>query len=272
MSDISDVQSALVAIVAAAVYPSGTGAASVSGKDIVVYAGWPTSSRLDADLLIEKAHVTVFQTNVETNKTRYSKDWDEQTVNSAGLAIAVTGQQITIAGALPTPYAQENVSISISGKAYVLAALADDTPATLAAALAALIAADWPGAAAVGGVITLPDAANITAALIGVTGTVVRVLRTQDRIFQITVWSATPAQRDVIGAALDIALAGTERFTLADGFGARLIYRNSHISDQVQKAKLYRRDFQYSVEYSTTQSMAATQITQTQLSTALSTT
>jgi len=272
MSDISDVQSALVAMVAAAVYPSGTGAASMSGKDIVVYAGWPTSSRLDADLLVEKAHVTVFQTNIETNKSRYSKDWDEQTVSAAGLAIAVAGQQITITGALPDPYQQENVSITVSGKPYVLVALADDTPATLAAALAVLIAVDWPGVAAAGGVITLPGAANIMAALIGVTGTTVRVLRTQDRIFQITVWSAAPAQRDMIGAALDVALAGIERFTLPDGFGARLIYRNSHITDQLQKAKLYRRDFQYSVEYSTTQAMAATQITQTTLNATLSTT
>jgi hypothetical protein len=272
MSDISDVQNALVAMVAAAVYPNGTGASSVSGKDIVVYAGWPTSSRLDADLVVEKAHVTVFQTDVETNKTRYGKDWADQTVNAAGLAIAAVGQQITITGALPVPYRQENVSIHIGIKVYVLAALAGDTPATLAAALAVLIAVDWPGVAAAGGVITLPGAANITAALIGVTGTTVRVLRTQDRVFQITVWSATPAQREMIGAALDVALAAVERFTLPDGFGARLIYRNSHVTDQLQKAKLYRRDFQYSVEYSTTQAMAATQITQTPLNAKLSTT
>jgi len=272
MSDISDVQNALVAMVAAAVYPNGTATASVSGKDIVVYQGWPTSSRLDADLLAGKTHISVFTTDVETNKTRYSKDWIEQGVNSAGLTISVSGQKITIAGAVPVPYRQENVSITVSGKAYVRTALTAETPTTLAAALAVLVAADWPGATAAAGVIALPGAANITAALIGVTGSLARVLRTQDRVFQITVWASTPAQRDVIGAALDVALSAVERFTLADGFSARLIYRNSHITDQTQKAKLYRRDFQYSVEYSTTQSVAATQITQTTLNVSLSTT
>lgn len=272
MADVSDVQNALVAMVAAAVYPNGTGAASVSGQDIVVYAGWPTSSRLDADLVVAKAHVTVYQTDVETNKTRYSKEWQDQTLNTAGLAIAQVGQQLTITGAVHVPYQQENVSIHIGTKTYVLAAQAGDTPATMAAQLAALIAVDCPGAAAAAGVITLPGAANITAALIGVTGTIARVLRTVDRVFQITVWSATPAQRDAIGAALDVALTAVERFTLPDGYSARLIYRNSHITDQLQKAKLYRRDFQYSVEYSTTQAAAATQITQTPLNVALSTT
>ncbi|MDN2676709.1 hypothetical protein [Janthinobacterium sp. SUN033] len=265
MSDIGDVQNSLVAMVAAAVYPSGTGAASVSGKDIVVYAGWPTSSRLDADLLVEKAHVTVFQTQTEANKTRYPKDWKEASINTAGLAIAVTGQQITISGAPLESFQPENVSVRIGRKSYVLAATPEDTPETLAGVLAVQIAADWPAAVAAGGVITLPAAANITAALIGVAGTVVRVLRTLERVFHITVWSATPAQRDVIGRALDTALAGIERFTLADGYGARLIYRSSHITDHQQKAKLYRRDFQYSVEYSMTQSMTATQITQTAL-------
>lgn len=272
MSDISDVQNALVAMVAAAVYPAGTAAPSVSGGDIVVYAGWPTSSRLDADLVVGKAHVTVYQTDIETNKTRYSKDWQDQTVNAASLAITTVGQQITVSGAVHVPYQQENVSIHVGTMTYVVAAAAGDTPATLAAALAALLVVDWPDTTAAGAVITLPGAANIILAMIGVTGTTVRVLRTVDRVFQLTVWADTPARRDAIAAALDIALTAVERFTLADGYGARLIYRNSHITDQLQKAKLYRRDFQYSVEYSTTQAMGATQITQTPLNAKLSTT
>lgn len=94
-------------------------------------------------------------------------------------------------------------------------------------------------------------------------GMMVREIRRQDRVFQITVWAATPALRDVVAAAVDVTLTGTEFLTMPDGFGARIIYRNSHISDDLQKDKLYRRDFQYSVEYATTQTMAATAITQT---------
>lgn len=184
MSDISDVQSVLVGVIAGAVYPNGTAAPSVSGHPIVVYAGWPAAGKLDPDLAAGKAHITVFQTATETNKTRYSKDWQPQ----------------------------------------------------------------------------------------GATGKVIRELRRQDRIFQITIWASTPAQRDAIGSALDVALAQIEFLVMPDGLGARLIYRNSHVSDDLQKAKLYRRDFQYSVEYATTQTMDATAITQTTTNVTLSTT
>lgn len=272
MSDIIDVQLALVAIAAAAVYPAGTGAASVSGSPIVIYPGWPTASRLDADLLVGKAHINVYPTQIENNKTRYSKEWTESSINAPGLTVAVVGQVITIGGAVPAPFEQNNVSVTVSGKAYVYAALANDTVASIAAAVAALIAADWPGTAAAGGIITLPGAASITDSMIGVTGTLRRELRRQQRVFQITVWANTPAQRDTISGALDVALADVQRLTMPDGLSARLIYMNSHVSDELQKAKLYRRDFQYSVEYATTQSMTATQITQTQVNTTISTT
>jgi len=39
---------------------------------------------------------------------------------------------------------------------------------------------------------------------------------------------------------------------MPDGFGARLIYKNSMVIDAQQKANLYRRDLNYTVEYATT--------------------
>ena len=39
---------------------------------------------------------------------------------------------------------------------------------------------------------------------------------------------------------------------MPDGFGARLIYKNSMVIDALQKANLYRRDLNYHVEYATT--------------------
>lgn len=269
MSDIVDVQNSLVAIVAGAVYPSGTGAASVSGLPVVVYAGWPTASRLDADLLTGKAHITVYPTMIEQNKTRYFKDWNQASVNTATVTATITGQTIVIGGAMPAPFVTHNVAAIVSGKSYVYAVLSSDTLATIATALAALIAADWAGTTAAAGVITLPALAVLTAARVGVTGTSIREIRRQERVFQITVWSSTPTQRDVIGAALDVALAATEFLSMPDGYGARLIYRNSHMTDDLQKAKLYRRDFQYSVEYATTQTAIDTQVTTIQQGVAL---
>jgi hypothetical protein len=269
MSDLIDVQNMLVSLVAAALYPSGTGAASVSGNPIVVYPGWPTASQLDADLLVNKAHVSIFPTDIETNKTRFSKDWVPQSLASATITATLVGQAITLAGAIPAPFTAHNVAAVINGQPYVYAVQPGDTLTSIATALAALIVVGVPGTVASGSVVTLPASANVTAARVGVTGTSSRELRRQERVFQITVWSSTPAQRDVIGAALDVALAGTEVITMPDGYGARLIYRNSRVTDDLQKAKLYRRDFRYSVEYATTQTETDTQITQEQLGIAL---
>lgn len=182
MADIIDIQTALVAIASAAVYPLGISSASITGAPILLYPGWPNAAQLDTDLSVGSAHITVFPTQIESNKTRYPLDW---------------------------------------------------RPSSIAA------------------------------------GSITRELRRQDRVFQITAWCSTPTQRDTIGAALDIAMAQIEFLALPDGYGARMIYRNSHVTDDLEKAKIYRRDFQYSVEYATTQTMSATVITQTITNTTL---
>ncbi len=269
MADIIDVQNTLVGIVANAVYPNGTGQASVSGNPIVVYAGWPTASKLDADLIASKAHVTIFPTATESNKTRYPKDWVQQTLNSVTISVTIVGQTVVIGGAMPAPFTAHNVMAMVNGLPYVYAVQQSDTLTSIATALAALIVAGVPGTTSAGAVITMPNAARITAARVGVTGTSIREIRRQERVFQITVWANTPAQRDVIGAALDISLANTEFLTMPDGYGARMIYRSSMVVDALQKAKLYRRDFMYSIEYATTQTETDTQITQEQLNTSV---
>jgi len=222
MADIIDVQNALVGIVAAAAYPNGTGQASVSGSPIVAYAGWPIPAQLDADLTVGKAHITVYPTTIETNKTRYSKDWVQQSLNTATITAAIVGQTVVIGGAMPVPFTAHNVMAMVNGLPYVYAVLSADTLSTIASALAALIAAAWAGTVSSGAVVTCPAVANITAARVGVTGTSIREIRRQERVFQITVWANSPVQRDVIGAAVDVALAATEFLTMPDGYGARL--------------------------------------------------
>lgn len=64
---------------------------------------------------------------------------------------------------------------------------------------------------------------------------------------------------------IDAALAFTTFLTMPDGSAARLRYRNSAMSDDLQKDCLFRRDLFYSVEYATTQTEAETQVTQEQL-------
>lgn len=265
MSDIIDVQNTLVAIAASTVYPNGAGSPSITGAPIILYPGWPDAAQLDSDLTAGKVHITVFPTATESNKTRYPKDWVQQSVNPAAITASVTGQAITIGGAIASPFAPCNVMATVNHQIYAYAVQAGDTLASIAAGLAALIGVGVPGTTSSGAVVAMSNTANVGATRIGLSGISTRELRRQERVFQITVWANTPTQRDVIGSALDIALAATEFLTLPDGYGARMIYRSSNVIDALQKAKLYRRDFMYSVEYATTQTETDMQITQAQL-------
>jgi hypothetical protein len=265
MADITDVETALVNLIAGALYPNGTGQASAAGVPVVIYPGWPTASRLDADLIAGKSHVTVFQTALERNTTRYPRDWHQQAVNVATLTLTTDGQSVTVGGAMPAPFTPHVLNLMVNGVPHPYQVLAIDTLGSIAAALAALVAVDVPGTAAAGAVITLPAGARINAARVGVTGTAIRELRRQERGFRISVWSDTPEHRVAVAGLIDVALAAVDRLTMPDGFSARVIYHTSMDVDSQQKAKLYRRDFVYSVEYATTQMETQMQITQEQL-------
>lgn len=266
MADLTDVENALVSLIAATLYPNGTGQASAAGGvPCMVYAGWPTPAQLDADMAVGKAHVSVFPRNEERNTPLFSQDWQPQTMNAATLTLTINGQQITVGGVVPPANNPHNLSVLANGKPYVYAVQASDTLNSIAAALASRIAADIPGTGAAGAVVTLPGTGQIGAARVGVTGTAVREIRRQERHFQITVWADTPAHRDAVAQPVDLVLATTKFLTMPDGFAARLIYKNSPISDSLQKTRLFRRDLIYLVEYATTQTETETQITQDQL-------
>ncbi len=260
MADLIDVENALVALISQTLYPNGTGQASAAGIPVKVYPGWPTSSQLDADLRAGTANVSVYPGAAERNTTRYPKTWQTLAVNMPTLTLTVSGQTVTVGGAVPAPFFAHNFALLVSGKNYVYALQATDTLTSIATALAALLAVDYPGTTSSGAVITLPVNAHIAAGKVGTIGTSIREVRRQERVFQITAWCDTPAHRDAVVQPVDIALAATEFLTLADGSAARVIYKGSPVTDATQKAKLYRRDLLYTVEYATTQVETDTQV------------
>lgn len=261
MADLSDVEQALVTLIAQTMYPNGTAQPSVANVPCVVYAGWPTASRLDDDLVAGKVHITVFPRPEERNTTRYSTEWQQLSLNTATITLTISGQTITVGGAMPAPFTAHNVMAMVNGKPYVYAVQAIDTLTSIATALAALINADVTASSA-GAVITIPAPARISAARVGITGTAIREIRRQERTFQITIWADTPAHRDAVSQPIDVALTVAQFLTMPDTTGARLIYKGSPVSDAQEKANLYRRDLLYSVEYATTQTEVETQVTQ----------
>ncbi|MDA8256531.1 MAG: hypothetical protein M0Z99_12975 [Betaproteobacteria bacterium] len=265
MADIIDVQNALVAAAAQVLYPNGTGQSSAVTAPVRIYPGWPNAASLDADLSVGTCHVSVFPSAAERNTSRYPKDWLQQTINAPTLTMTISGQTVTVGGTIPPSTNPHNVMVLADGQPYAYAVQTADTLTSIATALAALIAVGISGTTSSGPVITLPAPARIEAARVGITGTMIREIRRQDRQFQITAWADTPAHRDAIAQTVDVALAATEFLTMPDGYAARLIYRGSTVIDSQQKAGLYRRDLIYTVEYATTQTATATQVTQEQI-------
>jgi hypothetical protein len=263
MADLVDVQNALASVIAAALYPNGSGQPSSVGVPVTIYPGWPTASQLDADLLaLSKGtggyvHATIYPTPMERNTTRYGRDWKQVIAPVQTLTLTQNGQQVTIGGTVSVP---QNVMLMVNRVPVVYQVLATDTLNSIAAALAALVA----GASSTGAVVTLPNSAILTAARVGASGTNIQEIRRQERVFQISIWADTPAHRDSVAAAVDVTLAALQFLTLPDGTGARLIYKSTVQNDTLQKANLYRRDLMYSVEYATTVTEIDTQITQDQ--------
>lgn len=259
MADLTDVQNAVVGLLAQALYPNGTADPSATGDATIIYAGWPQASQLDADLAGlsngrgGRVHVSVFPMTGETLQPAYSNAWAPLSQQAATVTLSIAGQAITLGGTVIVP---QNVAVLAGGQAYTYAVVAGDTLTSIATALAVLI----PGASSSGPVLTIPDGVKVAAARAGGSGVMQRELQRRKRPVQVTIWADTPERREACARVLDVALAAVEFVALPDQTGARLIYQTSHQIDATQKANLYRRDIIYSAEYSTTQTQTATEV------------
>lgn len=257
MADLIDVANALVTRIAQAIYPNGTGQASAAGVPCKVFVGWPAPAQLDADMAAGKINVSVYALPSERNTSRYSEDWREVVAPVKTLTLTANGQAVTVGGTVSTP---QVVALVIGGVGYPYAVQAGDTLTSIATGLAALVYVDYPGTTSTGPVVTLAGNANLEAARVGASGTSLRNLRQTEGAYQISIWAPTPANRDAVSRVVDIALAKTRFLTMPDGTASRLIYQRSGISDELQKTRIYRRDFTYTAEYSTTETRTDTQI------------
>lgn len=260
MASVTDVSKALVALAAQAIYPNGTAQPSVISADVIAYPGWPNSQTLEDDLARGKCHVSVFPRPEERNVSRYPEDWKQVSVKSATLALTIAGQTVTVTGTIPAADNPHNLAVLANGQGFVYTVQPTDTLNGIATALAALIAAAIPGTTSAGAVVTLPTSARISAARVGVSGTVARELKRQQKKFQLTVWANSPDRRDAMGNAIEVALAPIRFLVMPDGFAARILYQGQTERDEQQKVMLYRRDLFYTVEYATTQTTGGTQV------------
>ena len=245
----SDAETALVQLIAEALYPKGLGAAAaIAAGAIRIYRGWPNATALASDLAAGLVNISVFPVAGATRiTTRYSPDWLPNPVVPA-LTVTVSGKTATFAGSADLG---QLAGLLIDGASYVHRTTAGDSPALIAAILAAALPKPTP-ATVVGASITIPGA-TLVVGRTAADASAALELRCQQQEFRITLWCPTPDSRDTASAAIDVACAATSFLTLADGSAARLRFASTTTFDQHQDATLYRRDLNYTVEFPTTQ-------------------
>jgi hypothetical protein len=248
MADQSDVENALTAIVANALYPAGTAAPSVTGNTCRVYRGFPAAPALAADLGAGVSHVTVAASGAIKNVTRYPRIWQKVAPVPASLTVQVTAQSASFSGSCAVG---QLAGIAVDGTLFPYAVQANDSTATIASNLAALLrGAGWIVDYA-GATITVPGATHFTARVVTGAGALQEIKR-QVQDFAMTLWCPNPAMRDIAAPAVDEALAAATFIPLADGSYARMIFAGSDVVDESEDATLYKRTLRYSAEYPTT--------------------
>lgn len=254
MADQADVETALVGLVAAALYPSGPNAASVPGPDCRIYRGWPNAAALDTDLRAGKVNVTVYPAPGSGRvSTRYTQEW-VGTPGAPSLTTQVAGVSVTFGGSVASG---QVAGVAIDGVAYAYRTQAGDNLALVAANLATLVRANRIALVS-GATVMVPGAGEVLARVVA-DAPAQQEVRRQTQAFRVTCWCPTPQIRDAAAGAIDLAMAPLTFLDLADGSQGRVIYAGTMVFDQSQDALLYRRDLLYSLEYATV--LTATQPT-----------
>lgn len=253
MADVYGIQNTLVSLIAGVIYPNGTSQPSVSGVTTFIYAGWPQPARLEQDLTAGGCHITVYPLTTEKKLTEsLGRPWRTISKGTSGITATVSGQQITLGGTVTTP---TNINIHSNDQHYTYAVQPTDTLTTIATALTVLIA----GASNAGPVITMPATAAFEVR-IGANDTVGRILRRQEKDFQITVWAGSPDVRAAASLAVDDGLSALTSLSMTDGSPTVLRYKRSLISDNAQSYLVYRHDMIFCVDFSSLQTAQAAQV------------
>lgn len=272
MADISDVETALIAAITGAIYPNGSSSPStiVLANGTVlnsrIFGGWPLPGTLDADMAAgvptgsaPVIDISVYaQPGMERNTTRYPQEWQTLTKVACTITGTVSANQITIGGTIT---AGHYVTVQVGNQAYSYAALASDTTATVAAALASLMTANITATAS-GNVITVPlvMGGRITVRT-AAPGTSVRELDRMLQRYCVTIWAPNNACRVAAAKIIRPALAAIDYLLLPDGYTAELKYESSTDIDRSGKQSLACRDIFYWLEYPTTQTEVSYPIT-----------
>ncbi len=269
MADTADVERALVSLCAGVLYPAGGYLYNDAAPSAVLtpppgnpagnavpltcrlYRGWPATDTLNADLAKGVAHVSIYpDAGGGRNSTRYFTRWWQapRTAPTLTASVAAAGASAAVlwaGSAAPGQIAGVALGTGVAPATYAYAVQAGDTPASVAAALAALV----PGAVANAAVLTVPGADCLARVVEGTTAT--WMTRQIAQRYRINLWCPSPHARDALAAALDTALARTFRLAMPDATPALLRYAGSFVSDLPARQGEWNRALAMLVDYTT---------------------
>ncbi|WP_019091746.1 hypothetical protein [Komagataeibacter europaeus] len=258
MADIVSIARAIVEQMEAIVYPSGTGAASVTGRPTQIFRGWLTQDDYaGADCTLNRGVDFITVMDLQAGWRRIDeplgRPWRQEVTIPATVSVTTEGNTATVAlQADATPAGIVGMRIRSDGTTIpdrsvaAYAVQATDTATTIAAALAAQI----PGATSSGSIVTVPGATDLSGA-VGGYAPAVRTARRQQQLFQVTVWSASTQARDALGTALDNGMAFLDWLTDANGSTFQIESRGNWNNDAAQNSGIFMRPFRFICTYDT---------------------
>ncbi|WP_102323874.1 hypothetical protein [Komagataeibacter saccharivorans] len=259
MADIVSISRAIVAQMESIVYPQGKGSPSVTGRPIRIRRGWITQADYTGtDCALNKGVDFITVMDLQGGWRRIDeplgRPW-RQDGNPVPATVSVTtdGATATIAlqdGATPVGIVGLRIrsnDTAIPDRAVAAYAVQPtDTVATIAASLADQI----PGAVSSGAIVSVPAASSLTGAAGGYVPAV-RTARRQQQLFQVTVWSASPAARDALGTAVENGMAFIDWLTAGSGSTFQIEARGDWNNDAAQNSGIFMRPFRFIATYDT---------------------
>ncbi|QDH24453.1 hypothetical protein D5366_03465 [Neokomagataea tanensis] len=255
MAGLAQVSQALAYRCAQLVYPQGLGAASISGRQVVVRRGWLLPNDVFAAQgirnQVDYLTVTMVPRNAKNLPEPLGRPWAVRKKVAATVSVLQRGAGVQIVFPSDGSEPAGVVGVAVSGgQAAVYAVTATDTPDGVAHALADQLAAlGVLNITAENGYLSISD--NLLLGRASGYGESVRTVRRQTQRYRLTVWTADTSVREVLGDTIDTALAEMSWLVLADGGQAQIVFAGVEDVDTMQTETLYRRDYFYDIQFDT---------------------